>query len=296
MKRLVALMMCAVSLGALAQITYPYNPDGNADGDIAVGDLQDFLVTYGGAFTPAAIVVDSVELGKVLDSLQVQIDAFRCGDDVLHEGYWYNTTSIGGQCWFAENLCYLPEVSPSADGSDVNPHAYVYGYQGGDVSAAQNTLEYYQFGALYNFPAVAQWDLCPAGWHIPSDGEWSAMTGSIIGGSQNTATDTTYLVSPCAAAVMKKSFPNNQIDENEILHDKFWLGTNSSGFSGLPGGWKHEYGYFDNKGLYGYWWTSSSQDSGAWYRILSYDDDSIIRDNYFSSLHAFSIRCIKDSE
>ena len=123
-------------LSASGQITYPYNPDGNANGLIGVTDLQDLLSTYGGAFAPGAIVVDSVELGEVLDSLQSQIvalqnesgDGFRCGDDVLHEGYWYNTTSIGGQCWFAENLRYLPEVSPSAEGSDLNPHAYVYGY------------------------------------------------------------------------------------------------------------------------------------------------------------------------
>ena len=55
MKRLVAMMMCAVSLGVAAQstITYPYNPDGNADGDIAVGDLQDFLVTRRIHFSPS---------------------------------------------------------------------------------------------------------------------------------------------------------------------------------------------------------------------------------------------------
>ena len=77
MNHFFTLLLAASCLTAVGQVTYPYNPDGNADGDIAVGDLQDFLVTYGGAFTPAAIVVDSVELGKVLDSLQAQIDAFR---------------------------------------------------------------------------------------------------------------------------------------------------------------------------------------------------------------------------
>ena len=64
MKRLVALMMCAVSLGAAAQITYPYNPDGNADGDIAVGDLQDFLVTYGNPFSPSEIMVGDTMLSE----------------------------------------------------------------------------------------------------------------------------------------------------------------------------------------------------------------------------------------
>ena len=52
MKRLVALMMCAVSFGAAAQITYPYNPDEDGNGQIAVGDLQGLLANYGGSFSP----------------------------------------------------------------------------------------------------------------------------------------------------------------------------------------------------------------------------------------------------
>ena len=71
MKRLVALMMCAVSLGAAAQstITYPYNPDGNADAHIGVTDLQDMLSVYGGAFSPSEIQIDGVGLGEVLTQL-----------------------------------------------------------------------------------------------------------------------------------------------------------------------------------------------------------------------------------
>ena len=328
MKHIFTISLCflALSLSAQETITYPYNPDGDADGAIASPDLLDILGVYGGEFSPSEIQIDGVGLLEVIQDLQNQLasiqpidvnyfestledvvsqlieyqnaiealQSFRCGDSVFHNGDWYATASIAGQCWFTENVRYLPEVSPGVEGSDSSPHGYVYYYQGNDVEEAKNALEYYQYGALYNFPAVEQWDLCPSGWHIPSDAEWSVMTGSIIGGSQNTASDTTFLVSSYAGAVMKKSFPNNQIDENEHLHDKFWLGTNSSGFSGLPGGWKNEYGYFFNKGLYAYWWTSSSQDSGAWYRILSYDDDTIIRDNNLSSLHAFSVRCIKD--
>ena len=57
MKRIVALMMCAVSLGASAQITYPYNPDGNADSLISVPDIQDFLSVYGNSFAPNEIMI-----------------------------------------------------------------------------------------------------------------------------------------------------------------------------------------------------------------------------------------------
>jgi hypothetical protein len=72
MKRLVVLMMFAVSLGGAAQstITYPYNPDGNADGDIAVGDLQDFLVTYGSAFSPQEIQIGDQSLIDFLAEIE----------------------------------------------------------------------------------------------------------------------------------------------------------------------------------------------------------------------------------
>ena len=56
MNRLLTLLLAASCLTAVGQVTYPYNPDGNADGDIAVGDLQDFLVTYGNHFWQNALV------------------------------------------------------------------------------------------------------------------------------------------------------------------------------------------------------------------------------------------------
>ena len=79
MRRLIALMMCAVSFGAAAQstITYPYNPDGNADGDIAVGDLQDFLVTYGNPFSPSEIMVGDSSLTTVLANLLSSIEGLQ---------------------------------------------------------------------------------------------------------------------------------------------------------------------------------------------------------------------------
>ena len=198
------------------------------------------------------------------------LEAFRCGDDVLHQGYWYNTTSIGGQCWFAENVRYLPEVSPGAEGSDVDPHAYVYGYQGTDVSEAQHTLEYHQFGALYNFPAVEQWNLCPVDWHVPTDLEWTEMTSSL--GSEN-----------WAGNMMKAKYGNA------------WDGTNLSGFSGLPGGLRTNDGFFLLAGSYGYWWSSSPIESIAWSRALDDLNEGVYRFNDLRR-NGFSVRCVRDAE
>ena len=261
-----------------AQITYPYNPDGDANGLIGVTDLQDLLSTYGGSFSPGTITLNSVELGEFLDSLQSQITAlqeasengFRCGDDVLHEGYWYNTTSIGGQCWFSENVRYLPEVSPSVEGSDAVPHAYVYGYEGNQVDEAKITLNYHLFGVLYNFPAVVQWGLCPTDWHVPTDEEWTVMTSSL--GSDI-----------FAGSMMKSDFGDS------------WGGTNLSGFSGLPGGFRDTNGSFGSAGDYGVWWSSSPYGSNAWSRNLFYDFEVVYRD-FGNPRLGFSVRCVRDAE
>ena len=75
MNRFFTLLLAASCLTAVGQVTYPYNPDGNADGDIAVGDLQDFLGTYGNPFSPSEILVDGETLTTVLTQLQNSIDS-----------------------------------------------------------------------------------------------------------------------------------------------------------------------------------------------------------------------------
>ena len=279
MKHSVASLVFALLMAPFwAQVTLPYNPDGDANGLIGVTDLQDLLSTYGGSFAPATIMVNAVELGEVLDSLQSQIaalqndsgDAFRCGDDVLHEGYWYNTTSIGGQCWFSENVRYLPEVSPSNEGSETVAYAYVYGYAGSEVEMAKNTLNYHQYGVLYNFLAVVQWGLCPTDWHVPTDLEWTEMTSSL--GSEQ-----------FAGNLMKAKY------------DDFWDGTNLSGFSGLPGGYRFYDGYFNGAGNGGSWWSSSPVGSTAWSRSLNLNGENVGLANA-NPRFGFSVRCVRDAE
>jgi microcystin-dependent protein len=75
MNRLVALIMCAGTFGAEAQITYPYNPDEDGNGQITVGDLQGILSTYGNEFSPSEILVGGVTLTNVLTQLQNSIDS-----------------------------------------------------------------------------------------------------------------------------------------------------------------------------------------------------------------------------
>ena len=73
MKRFFTLLLATSCLTAVGQVTYPYNPDGNADGDIAVGDLQDFLVAYGNPFSPSEIMVGDSSLTYWVEQFSVAL-------------------------------------------------------------------------------------------------------------------------------------------------------------------------------------------------------------------------------
>ena len=82
MNRFFTLLLAASCLNTFGQVTYPYNPDGNADTLIGVTDLQDLLVVYGNAFTPADILVDGEGLSTVLTQLQSSIDSLSGLDHI----------------------------------------------------------------------------------------------------------------------------------------------------------------------------------------------------------------------
>ena len=184
----------------------------------------------------------------------------------MHDGFDYSTVLIGEQCWFAENCRYLPEVSPSSEGSETDPYYYVYDYEGTDVAAAMATDNYSTYGVLYNWPAVMTEGICPSGWHIPSDEEITQLT-DFLGGES------------VAGGKMKD---NSQ-----------WNGSNSSGFTGLPGGFRYS-GGFSFSGNYGYWWSASAEsDYLSWRRLLGNGNDGVGR-NSANRHDGFSARCVRD--
>jgi uncharacterized protein (TIGR02145 family) len=199
---------------------------------------------------------------------------FTCGDDIEHEGYDYSTVQIGDQCWFSENCRYLPEVSPSNEGNTTDPYYYVYGYEGTDVTSAQATSSFATYGVLYNWPAVMTEGVCPSDWDIPTDGEFTELT-DFLGGEG------------VAGGKMKEASLDHWIPPNEGA-------TNSSGFNGLPGGYRSSDGFHYIYGVHGYWWTSSESDSYSWRHRLNYNDESVSRYNSPDLVFGFSARCVRD--
>jgi len=72
-----------------------------------------------------------------------------------------------------ENLTYLPQISPSKEGSQSKPFYYVYGYNGTNIDEAKSSANYKTYGVLYNCEAAIT--ACPEGWHLPSDKEWNQL-------------------------------------------------------------------------------------------------------------------------
>lgn len=486
MKRLVALMICAVSLGAAAQstITYPYNPDGNADGDIAVGDLQDFLGTYGNTFSPSEIMVgdssltywvesineslngiDSRDLtfpnglanaesiihdvynhgefvvpeGKqlyfmglrgdspgsltinglaydnfnsdqlvcplilsagtviscedavpphrvilrgfladgivepmllgsedfvvpdgqmlVISFLKLYGSSFEVNGHLLYEsgthflrsplvltagdsidfvggetqrlvagylapltffdypvseseedsdgpcqgeltvnyhGYDYQLVEIGDQCWFAENVRFLPRKATSGanvnQGSEDNglPYSYVYGEDSNDLDIIASSATLAEFGALYNFQASIVWDLCPSGWHIPSDAEWMTLE-AFVGVPESELTSTNWR--------------GTEEEAGKKLKSIFWSGTDEYGFGALPGGARYAVSDWQWSGgpgseePYALFMTSSFMNGGEVaiaMRAVRFDEEGIWRGPLLENPTGLSVRCIKD--
>lgn len=203
--------------------------------------------------------------------------SFSTGKSVVKDksGNFYHFVTIGSQVWMVENLrtaryrdsTSIPHVDSNSDwNNSVNPG---YCWYANDSSLYKNS-----FGALYNWYAVNTKKLCPTGWHVPSDAEWTTLSDklggeSLAGGKLKEAGIITWK-NPNAAA------------------------TNETGFTGLPGGFRTAPGEFDQVGSYGNWWSSTAVNTTvANYRYL-YFGNGIMTKSFISQKYGLSVRCLKD--
>ncbi|MEY3085574.1 MAG: hypothetical protein RL037_1754 [Bacteroidota bacterium] len=159
-----------------------------------------------------------------------------------------------------------------------------------------------KYGKLYNWYAVNDSrGLAPAGWHIPTDAEWTILS-DYLGGEDAAGTKMkstsgweNYGCKKCdgGSSEYKKicsACKGTQSNSSEPFSGN---GTNSSGFSGLPGGYRDS-GPFDLIGRYGKWWSSTEGGAGdAWSRELGCNYGSVDRGDWVKTV-GFSVRCLRD--
>jgi uncharacterized protein (TIGR02145 family) len=190
------------------------------------------------------------------------------------DGNIYNMVTIGSQTWIAENLkttrlndgTLIPLTQSESEWSTLASSGYCW--YNNDIT--NKTV----YGALYNWYTVNTGKLCPSGWHVPTDSEWSILT-DFLGGL---------------------GYAGGKLKEAGTVHWNFPNegATNESNFTALPGGSRNLAGQFCCMGNGGAWWSSteySPQD--AYVRDLGYSYSDVKRGN-FEKNYGISVRCIKN--
>ena len=201
---------------------------------------------------------------------------FECGLSMMTdlEGNTYNTVQIGTQCWSQSNL----KVSKYRNGDNI-PTGLSNSQWGSASSGAyaiydNNTSNNTLYGKLYNgYAANDSRGLCPTGWHVPSDTEWASLI-TFLGGSS------------VAGGKMKSTTGWNSPNTGA---------TNSSGFTGLPGGGRLGGGVYGDLGNVGHWWSTTIIGSAgwAWYRSLNTSFNSVAN-NSNPQAYGYAVRCLRD--
>ena len=224
-------------------------------------------------------------------SFSTQI-SFICGTSTVSdvEGHVYNTVQIGDQCWMRENM----RATKYADGTSITKAS---------VSQESSTTRYYydpgnatDYGYLYNWPAAKgpssvsanNQGICPTGWHVPSNGEWTELTQYV--GSQSNylcSNNSTYIAKALASTTGWNSSTSTCAVGNTPSSN------NATGFSALPAG-NHYGSSFNGSGNYAYFWSSTEYSSSSAYnRTLIYSNANVHSGYSIKSL-GYSVRCLRD--
>ena len=173
------------------------------------------------------------------------------------DGKVYRTVKIGNQVWMAENLNYYDSTN-----LNIKETSWCYGKSDNKDSSTCDVT-----GRLYTWAAAIT--VCPSDWRLPSDADWDSLF-SVVGGR--------------SGGRNLKSLTGWYGDGG---------GTDSFGFSAIPGGHKSDGGAFFSVGIYAYFWSSTEREDGkvrGMSLYYSYDDMTpYIIDKYI----AYSVRCVK---
>ncbi len=184
----------------------------------------------------------------------------------------YPTVRIGNQLWMAENLKVTKYNDRTSLTINSNNTAWSTSTTGSFCWYNNDDSNKNSYGALYNWIAVNSGKLCPDGWRVPTESDWSTLIDYLGGATGNSGKlkTTTQWASPNAGA------------------------TNSSGFSAKPGGYRYYTGTFGGMTYGADWWTSTSfSDDKAWVVGVNYNNTNISKYND-NKRNGFAVRCVKE--
>jgi uncharacterized protein (TIGR02145 family) len=136
-------------------------------------------------------------------------------------------------------------------------------------------------------------NVCPTGWHVPQDIEWTTLENYLIVNSYNY--DGTTSGDKYGKALASSNGWKSSTNIGAVGNTDFSAKINATGFTALPSGSRARDGIFAYIEIYGYWWSSNESDQiNAWARGL-YNSNSVVLRNYNDKRDGFSVRCLKDN-
>ena len=238
----------------------------------------------------------------VQEDLTMQIHVYPATAQVVENavsdinGNVYDAVQIGEQLWMAENL----RTTHYADGTEIplgdsTVFGTAYRYLPNGKESNVSTCGYlYNYAAAVgngtNGGAAVMQGVCPEGWHVPSDAEWTQLTDYVSSRSEFVVgNDAQYIAKALASTTGWKSSNNDYaVGNNPGLN-------NATGFSTLPAGsfYNNVYTYFNYTANF---WTSTEVNAtSAWIRSLYYGNPKVLRYGYSGNKSgAYSVRCLQD--
>lgn len=248
-------------------------------------------------FTDTTKIATSTNIKIDTETGQIKLSAWTCGEKFtdLRDNKEYSTVLIGSQCWMAENMNIgTMTAGTNNQGNDCPSATEIEKYCYNDIEENCTTD-----GGLYQWPqamcatsgcngidesqpacAAPVQGICPAGWHIPSHYEFTALERAV-----------------CTSATCATDFPYDT--STTIVYRGTNEGTNlktggSSGFNAILAGFRYTNKLFQDRGTLAFFWTSMDNGANAWNHAVRSNHTKAYRGNNTSKYAGLSIRCIQN--
>ena len=299
----------ALSPQALSPQASPQQPKsgtrGNTTNPFNIGDQMEYIgyATINGEECESQHVTQAQEVSETFllqfAEAQASLDGQPCpGTPTVTDidGNVYNTVQIGNQCWMRENVRtthYADSTAiPAGDSiSYTEPYRYAPNNNENNISI---------YGYLYNWAAVMHGasastanpsgvqGICPTGWHVPSDAEWTQLTNYVSSQSEYVCGSNNVSIAKSLAATTGWQSSSNACSVGNVQSN-----NNATGFSVVPAGNYYSNNAYGAFGYYAHFWNTTEYGSNASIRFFGcYNTDVVInRDNKYVG---YSVRCLKD--